>query len=206
MSFEPPLTFRGRYVDLVPVSLDQVTDLAAVGTDPEIWRYKRQGFADTPERMRLRLEKTLAEQAAGRQLPFTILAKPSGSPIGQTSYLEIRREHRGVSIGDTWLTPSVWRTPVNTEAKYLLLRHAFETEGCLRVQFRTDLRNLRSQRAIERLGARRELVARHDIVMPDGFVRDTVYYSILREEWPSVRAGLEEKLSRPFPGTSAGAD
>jgi RimJ/RimL family protein N-acetyltransferase len=196
MEFRPPLTLEGRYVALVPVTLEQAEALAAVGQDPEIWRYKSQGFAGTPTTMRARLTRSLAAQAEGRELPFTILRKPEGAPVGQTAFREIQRRDRTTWIGDTWVAPSAQRTEVNTEAKYLLLRHAFETEGCQRVQFITDTRNLRSQQALERLGAVRELVLRHHLVMPDGYVRDSVVYRILDDEWPSVRARLEGFLQR----------
>jgi RimJ/RimL family protein N-acetyltransferase len=114
--------------------------------------------------------------------------------VGSTRYLDIRRENRGLEIGWTWLAAAVQRTAVNTECKYLLLRHAFETLGAIRVQLRTDLRNLRSQRAIERIGATREGVFRQERIMWDGYLRDSVFYSVIDCEWPAVKARLEARL------------
>lgn len=198
MAFHPPVTLEGKWVRLVPLSLDRLTEIARAGRDPAIWTWVRHGPRTTPERMADLIDHWLKEQAAGTALPFTTLLKPSMVPVGATGFLDIQRENRGVEIGGTWLTPTLQRTPVNTEAKYLLLRHAFETEGCLRVQLKTDERNLRSQKAIERIGARREGVFRRHILLDDGFARSSVYYSILEDEWPLVRARLEAMLERPW--------
>ncbi|HRJ48186.1 MAG TPA: GNAT family protein, partial [Opitutaceae bacterium] len=128
---------------------------------------------------------------------FAVIRRADGRAVGSTSYLDIAPEHRRIEIGWTWLGAEARRTAINTECKYLLLRHAFETLGCGRVQLKTDARNLRSQAAIERIGAKREGVLRRHLVMPDGFVRDTVMFSILAEEWPAVKARLEANLARP---------
>ncbi|MFM8320705.1 MAG: GNAT family N-acetyltransferase, partial [Chloroflexota bacterium] len=121
----------------------------------------------------------------------------TGLALGCTRYLDIRPAHRGVEIGGTWYGAAYQRTGVNTEAKYLLLQHAFETWGCVRVQLKTDLRNQRSQRAIERLGAVREGVIRNHMVLPDGSLRHSVIYSILDSEWPAVKLRLEALMARP---------
>jgi RimJ/RimL family protein N-acetyltransferase len=128
-------------------------------------------------------------------LPFVVIHLESGRVAGATRYLNIVPEHRGLEIGGTWYGVDFQRTAVNTECKYLLAKHAFETLGCIRVQFKTDLRNVRSQVAIERLGAKREGVLRNHMVMPDGTYRDSVFYSILDIEWPGIKERLEEKLS-----------
>lgn len=125
---------------------------------------------------------------------FAIVRRSDDRAVGVTSYMDIRPTDRGLEIGGTWLTPEVWRTALNTECKYLLLCHAFETLGCLRVQLKTDLRNVRSQRAIERLGAVKEGILRKHMVIHDGYVRDTVMYSIVDTEWPDVKKRLEEFL------------
>ena len=131
----------------------------------------------------------------GADIPFVVIHKRSGRIAGATRYMDIRAEHRGVEIGGTWYGAEFRRTVVNTECKYLLLRHAFEVMDCIRVQFKTDLRNERSQRAIERIGAIREGVLRHHMILPDGTIRHSVYYSILSAEWPDVRQRLERLLA-----------
>jgi RimJ/RimL family protein N-acetyltransferase len=140
------------------------------------------------------ISEALLAQEEGREIPFVVRRSGGGRIVGSTRLLDLRPEDRGAEIGWTWFSPAVWRTPVNTESKYLLLRHCFETLNLIRVQLKTDARNVRAQRAIERLGAVREGVLRHHYVMPDGYLRDSVYYSILAEEWPVVRERLEGLL------------
>ncbi len=196
--FRTPLTLEGRYLELVPLVADHAPALAEVGRDPAIWTYIRSGPARTEKEMDALISVLLGRQAAGTDLCFTIRLLPSHTPVGMTRYLRIDRPNRWVEIGGTWLAPKLWRTPLNTEAKYLMLRHAFEVEGVRRVQIQTDQRNVRSQRAIERLGAVREGVLREDVLLPDGVWRSSVYYGILEPEWPAVRRNLEEKLARPW--------
>lgn len=197
--FHPPLALTGTRIELVSLSTEHTVPLAAVGRDPGIWTYMRSGPATTEPEMRAFIDLLLARQREGTDLCFTVCRLPSHAPIGMTRYLRIDRPDRGVEIGGTWYEPGSQRTPVNTEAKYLLLRHAFEVEGVHRVQIQTDSRNLRSQRAIERLGAVREGRMREDVLMPDGVWRDSILYSILDPEWPRVRRELEAKLARPWP-------
>jgi RimJ/RimL family protein N-acetyltransferase len=189
-----PLTLTGRVVRLEPLSLAHAPDLLAVAVDDEIWRYMPYPPVHTEADMRAWIEDLLARQARGNDLPFTVVLQASGRAIGATRYMDIQRPHRALEIGGTWYGAPYRRTAANTEAKYLLLRHAFEVYGCVRVQLKTDLRNERSQRAIERLGAVREGILRHNMLMPDGHRRSSVFYSILAEEWPAVKAGLEAKL------------
>jgi ribosomal-protein-alanine N-acetyltransferase len=127
-------------------------------------------------------------------LLFIILVKPELEPVGMTGYLDIRPPHRGLEIGRTWIAKSHQGTKVNPESKYLLLRHAFEDLGAARVQFKTDVHNLQSQRAIEKLGAQREGVLRRYQMRSNGFLRDTMVFSLIAEEWPQAKAGLEERL------------
>jgi RimJ/RimL family protein N-acetyltransferase len=133
----------------------------------------------------------------GTDLPFTVVHLASGRVAGATRYLNIMPKDRGLEIGGTWYGLEFQRTPVNTECKYLLLRHAFEKLGAIRVQLKTDLRNERSQRAMERIGALREGILRNHMILPDGRYRDSVIYSILDTEWVQVKKNLEEKLGRP---------
>ncbi len=189
-----PLTLTGQVVQLVPLSLEHVPGLALAGNDPGIWRFMRYGLVDTEDKMRDLVHYLLRQQAKGTDLPFTVFHIAGGRPVGMTRYMDIRPADRAVEIGGTWYAPAYQRTAVNTECKYLLLRHAFESLGCIRVQLKTDLRNERSQRAIERLGAVREGVLRDHMILPDGTVRSSVYYSILLKEWPAVKTRLEGML------------
>jgi RimJ/RimL family protein N-acetyltransferase len=191
-----PLLLTGRIVRLEPLSEDHVPGLTQAGQDEEIWRFMRYGYVHTEAQMREWVDSLLRLRDAGTDLPFTVIHQESGEIAGATRFLEIHREHRGLEIGGTWYAPHFQRTLVNTECKYLLLRHAFETLGCIRVQFKTDLRNERSQRAIERLGAVREGLLRNHMILPDGTVRHSVYYSIIDTEWPTVKERLERFLGR----------
>jgi RimJ/RimL family protein N-acetyltransferase len=150
--------------------------------------------------MRAYIEKALDEQARGTALPFATIEKSSGKAIGSTRYANIDGANRRLEIGWTWITPRWQRTAVNTEAKYLMLRHAFEHLGCLRVEFKTDVLNERSRNAILRLGAKQEGIFRKHVITSTGRIRDSIYFSILDTEWPEVKAGLEEKLKAYPPG------
>lgn len=191
------ITLSGHVVRLEPLTEGHVPDLAAVGLDPDIWRYMLYGDIDSEAKMLGFVRDLLARQARGTDLPFAVIYQPTNRAIGCTRYLDIRPHDRGVEIGGTWYGAAFRRTAVNTESKYLLLRHAFETWGCIRVQFKTDLRNERSQRAIERLGAVKEGILRNHMITPDGTIRDSVYYSIIDREWPAVKARLEGWLQGP---------
>jgi RimJ/RimL family protein N-acetyltransferase len=189
-----PITLTGRVVRLEPLSEAHVPDLTIAGADESIWRYMVYGGVGSKAQMREWVREILSRQARGTDLPFAVIHLGSGRAIGSTRYLDIQPQHRGLEIGGTWYGVAYQRSAVNTECKYLLLRHAFEVLGCLRVQLKTDLRNERSQRAIERIGAVREGVLRNHMLLPDGHVRSSVYYSLLNLEWPAVKAKLEEKL------------
>lgn len=189
-----PITLEGTVVRLEPLAEAHVPDLAAVGLDPDIWRFMLYGNIDTADKLRGFVLEMLARQARGGDLPFAVVLRETGQAIGCTRYMEIQRAHRGLEIGGTWYGAQHRGTAVNTECKYLLLRHAFEVYACIRVQLKTDANNERSQRAIERLGAVREGVLRNHMIRPDGTVRDSVYYSILDREWPAIKARLEERL------------
>ena len=138
----------------------------------------------------------LSRAEKGTDLPFVAIHLASGRAAGATRYLNIMPQDRGLEIGGTWYGPEFQRTVVNTECKYLLLHHAFETLGCIRVQLKTDLRNERSQKAIERIGAVKEGVLRNHMILPDGHIRHSVYYSILDTEWPEVKKRLEQIVER----------
>ncbi|HYM70680.1 MAG TPA: GNAT family protein [bacterium] len=190
-----PVELVGERAALVPMDASHVDALYEAGRAAEIWPYMPIQVVTVDDMTRL-VREALRARDAGLELPFVIITPGDGRVVGSTRFLDITPAHRALEIGWTWLSPDVWRTPVNTECKLLLLRHAFETLSMIRVQLKTDGRNERSQRAIERLGAVREGVLRHHRIMPDGYLRDSVYYSILAEEWPAVRARLEEALRR----------
>jgi RimJ/RimL family protein N-acetyltransferase len=169
--------------------------LCEVGLDEALWRWTTT-LIRTPEEMRAYLEAALAEEAAGVSLPFVTIERASGRIVGSTRYGNIDPANRRVEIGWTWVGRDWQRTFVNTEAKYLMLRHAFETLGCIRVEFKTDSLNERSRNALLRIGAREEGTFRNHMIVHDGRLRHSVYFSIIDSEWPEVKAALEEKLSR----------
>jgi N-acetyltransferase len=189
-----PVTLEGRHVRLEPVSLAHVSALWRVGAYEEIWRYIPYAIRSEDD-MRTFIAAELRKQEAGLTFRFATIAKACQQPIGSTSYLNIDRQHRRLEIGGTWITPSWQRTAVNTEAKYLQLSHAFETLGCIRVEFKTDSLNIKSQRALARIGAVEEGTFRNHMVMPDGRLRHSVYFSIVDSDWPSVKAHLEQLMS-----------
>ena len=187
---------EGRHVRLEPLGMGHAADLLEAGSDPSIWTYlSGSAFRDLAD-VEAYIAKVLAEVEAGRQIAFATVDLARGRAVGATRYLDIRREDRGIEIGSTWLWAAAQRTAVNTESKYLLLEHAFERLGALRVQLKTDARNLRSQAAIARIGAIREGVLRSHMIVRDGYVRDSVYFSVVDSEWPSVKAALLAKLGR----------
>jgi len=195
-----PTTLHGRHVRLVPLQLEHALGLVAHANDEEIWRYMPFGFVNTLERMEGLITDLLERQARGTDLPFAVaLQSAAMAPaklIGMTRFMSIERHHRGLEVGGSWLGRDFRRTACNTEAKHLLFRHAFETLGCVRLQLKTDARNERSQRAIERIGAVREGILRNNMILHDGYVRSSVYYSIIDVEWPAVRARLEAMLAQ----------
>ena len=189
-----PVTLMGKIVRLEPLSFRHIPELAVAGRDQGIWQYMLYGNVTDETEMRAWVEDILGRAVGGVELPFAVIHLASGRAIGATRFLEIRPQHHGVEIGGTWYAPAYQHTLVNTECKYLLLTHAFEVWQCIRVQLKTDSRNERSQRAIERIGAMREGILRNHLILQDGTVRHSVYYSILDREWPLVKKGLELRL------------
>ncbi|MDQ6695284.1 MAG: GNAT family N-acetyltransferase [Chloroflexota bacterium] len=186
-----PLTLVGRTVRLEPLGLQHAEGLWKVST-PELFTYMWT-WSDTGSLEAFRENiRRLVSRPDWRS--FAIVMGESGEVAGTTSYLDIRSAHRGLEIGSTWIGKAYQGTHVNPENKYLLLRHAFETLGAVRVQLKTDGRNVQSQRAMAKLGAKYEGVLRKHMVLPDGYVRDTVMYSVIDEEWPALKARLEARL------------
>ena len=190
-----PVTLTGNVVRLEPLQTTHAEGLFRAAQDPAIWLYLSYNPSVSLDAMNTWLANTLKAQERGDIVPFAIIQIATGQAVGSTRYMTIAPHDRGLEIGWTWLARAVQRTPVNTECKYLLLRHAFETLSAIRVQIKTDSRNMTSQRAIERLGASKEGVLRNHMIMPDGYYRHSVYYSILDTEWATVKAKLEAKMS-----------
>jgi N-acetyltransferase len=189
----PPVTLEGQAVRLEPLAMGHAPALAAVA-EPDIFEHFNVVLR-TPGDVEAYIAETLAAAERGVERPFVILEKETGTPVGSTRYLDIQRKHRTLEIGSTWLARRVWRSRVNTECKYLLLRHAFEDLKVMRVQLKTDRRNVRSRTAIERIGARFEGILRQHMLVRGGVVRDSAYYGIIDSEWPEVKTRLEAKLS-----------
>ena len=189
-----PVVLEGRQVRLEPLREDHLAGLAAVGLDEELWRWIPTPVR-TVEEMAAYIATALREQSQGVSLPFALMERKTGRPIGSTRYGNIDRTNHRVEIGWTWVAREWQRTAINTEAKYLLLKHAFETLGCIRVELKTDSLNERSRAAILRIGAREEGIFRNHMITTSGRIRHSAYYSIVDSEWPSVKGRLEEKLN-----------
>lgn len=188
------LTLCGKHVVITPLSQSHAEALFTIGTHDPDWLFlPRPCFTDLDDTCRW-IEEALAAQREGSQLPFALIEPLTGTVMGTSRYMNIRPRDRVLEIGWTWLGQQFQRTPVNTETKYLLLRHAFETLGAHRVELKTDLRNTRSQNAIARIGGVKEGVFRKHIQVRDGHQRDTVWFSIIADEWPAAKGQLEAKL------------
>jgi len=191
-----PVLLEGVRVRLEPLAKAHLAGLAEVGLDEELWRWIPTPVR-TPEEMAAYIETALGEQERGVSLPFAIMEKATGRVIGSTRYGNIDRRHHHVEIGWTWVAREWQRTAMNTEAKYLLLRHAFETLGCMRVELKTDSLNERSRAAILRIGAKEEGIFRNHMITASGRIRHTVYFSMIDSEWPAAKARLEAILYSP---------
>ena len=180
---------------LEPLTLEHHAAFCKVGLDPELWEWIPYR-ATTAEEMRHYIQSALDAQAAGTAQPFATVERSTGRVIGSTRYMNIDVTNRRREIGATWIAKPWQRTAINTEAKYLMLRHAFETLGCVRVELKTDALNQKSRSAILRIGAKEEGTLRRHIVTWTGRIRDSVYFSVLDSEWPQVKAALAAKLTR----------
>jgi N-acetyltransferase len=190
-----PTTLEGTHVRLVPLTREHVPALWEAGASPDLWRWTWSAVGSLTD-MELYVEEALAAAAAGTALPFATTEAGTGRVIGSTRFGNAEPAHRRVEIGWTWISPAWQRTPVNTEAKLLMLRHAFGAWGCQRVELKTDALNERSRRAMLRIGAREEGIFRKHGITASGRVRDTAWYSITDDEWPAVEARLEQMLRR----------
>lgn len=190
-----PVTLEGRLIRLEPLAFDHVPGLAEVGLDPDIWRWTlaRPTLEDD---VRAWAAAAIQARDAGTEFPFATIDVATGRPIGSTRYMNIVLEHRRLEIGWTWVAPPWQRTGANREAKLLMLEHAFDRVACRRVEFKTDSNNVKSREALLGIGAAFEGIFRNHMVMPGGGTRHSAWYSVIEEEWPDVRAGLEAKLRR----------
>lgn len=191
-----PVTLEGQHARLEPLARAHLAGLAEVGLEEELWRWIPTAVR-TKEEMAAYIETALSEQERGMSLPFTIVEKATGRAIGSTRFANIDRTHHRVEIGWTWVAREWQRTAINTEAKYLLLKHAFESLGCMRVELKTDSLNEKSRAAILRIGAKEEGIFRSHMITASGRIRHSVYYSIIDSEWPAVKTRLETKLNSP---------
>ncbi len=189
-----PTTLEGPTIRLEPLTLAHLDALLVVAQDPELWRLTVSAVTSR-ESLDEYVREALAEQQAGTALPFVTMLRATGQVIGSTRFGNAVPMHRRVEIGWTWVGRRWQRTGANREAKYLMLRHAFECWGCLRVEFKTSALNQRSRNALLGIGAVEEGILRHHMINADGSLRDSVYFSILSEEWPAVRRRLEERLA-----------
>lgn len=186
-----PITLTGRLARLEPLSHEHAADLLEAAQHEDIWRYLDEPTPRSLPMIEKLISEALDEQQAGKRLPWAVIALDSGRAVGSVSFIDIRTRDRGVEIGWGWLTPSRWRTGISREMVFLLLRHAFKDLGIVRVALKTDVRNERSQRAILGFGAQREGIVRNHMILRDGYIRDSMYFSITIEDWPEVHDRLQ---------------
>jgi RimJ/RimL family protein N-acetyltransferase len=189
-----PVVLEGQVVRLEPLRPEHCAALLQVAQDDRIWAWLPQRLDSEPA-LRAFIEQGMAEEPKGKGYTFAVILRDSGRAVGCTKYSSPEAHDRGVEIGWTWYAPEVWGTQVNPEAKYLLMQHAFEQWGAIRVFFKTDERNARSRAAIAKLGAQFEGILRNHRIRPDGSYRNSVYFSVIDSEWPAVKAGLLARLS-----------
>ena len=192
-----PVTLTGRYVRLVPLTMDYLDALWEVGQDIDLWKWIPYQIK-TRDEMKTYLQTALNWQEIGTALPFVTIAQAGDRVAGSTRFGNIDAANHRVEIGWTWLGKPWQRTPINTEAKFLMLQHAFEVWHCIRVELKTDRLNERSRAAILRIGAKEEGIFRHHMITESGRLRDSVYFSVIDDEWPEVKARLQAMLAQPF--------
>jgi N-acetyltransferase len=188
-----PLILEGSHVRLEPLTESHHDALCAVGLDPELWKLIPVQVLDADQMMNY-IRRVLAEQSQGTSIPFATVERSSGKVVGATRFMNIDVANKRVEIGSTWIAKPWQRTAINTEAKYLMMRHAFETLGCNRVELKTDSLNAQSRNAILRIGAKQEGIFRQHMTTWSGRLRDTVYFSVIAPEWPEVKAALEARI------------
>ena len=195
MTWLQPVALRGARASVVPLAHDHANDLADALRDGELWKLWYTSIP-SPDRLADFIGQRLAAQQKGAVLPFAVIDNVTGKAVGMTNYLNVDADHRRVEIGGTWYRKSVQRSELNTQCKLMLLTHAFDTLNCIAVEFRTHFFNHQSRRAIERLGAKQDGILRSHQVAPNGSLRDTVVFSIIASEWPTVRGHLTYQLGK----------
>jgi RimJ/RimL family protein N-acetyltransferase len=195
MAFIEPITLNGRNTTLEPLTPEHHDALVAAVSDGELWKLWYTSVP-APDKMRSEIARRLALQAQGAMMPFAVRRNDTGALCGMTTYMNVDATHRRVEIGATWYSSGAQRTGINTEAKLMLLTHAFDTLQCIAVEFRTHWMNHRSRAAIARLGAKQDGILRNHQRLPDGTYRDTVVFSIIESEWPTVKRHLQHQLDR----------
>jgi len=190
-----PVHLEGAKVSLIPLQMDHVDALWEAAKHPELWEAALSRL-DSPEDVEAYVREALDLQNGGSAVPFSIVVKESGRIVGSTRFGNIEPAHKRVEIGWTWIVPAYQRSFVNTQAKFLMLSHAFEVWGCNRVEFKTDFKNMQSRNALQRIGAKEEGVMRRHMVRANGVIRDSVYYSIIAEEWPDAKERLQRMMER----------
>lgn len=196
MTWLNPITFLGQYCKLVPLAHEHHNDLVTAVKDGEFWNCWYT-LVPSPDVMKKEIDRRLALQQKGLMLPLTIIENVSQKIIGMTTFLNADSSNRRVEIGATWISKNYQRTPINTECKLMLLTHAFEVLNCIAVEFRTHFFNHQSRKGIERLGAKLDGILRNHMIMPDDTLRDTCVYSILSNEWNTVKTHLNWQLNKP---------
>ena len=191
-----PIVLRGNHIYLEPLEEGHISALFAVGREPSVWNFMARGPFTSEGDARRFVEHALANRSFGGEFPFVIRVCSSGELIGSTRYRDIQPRHRSVEIGYTFVHPSHWWRGAGTESQFLLARHTFEDLGAGRIWFMTDARNFWSQKALERCGVSREGVLRRHLCVRDGFIRDSVIYAIIEDEWPVVKQAVETVLAR----------
>jgi RimJ/RimL family protein N-acetyltransferase len=189
-------TIRGRTVRIEPLRAEHEAGLWAAAADPRIWRWMPLDPTGSEEAFHAWMADALDRAAAGLDAPFCVLRADDGETLGSTRYLALRPEHRGLEIGWTWMSPAAWGTAANAETKLLLMEHAFERLGCMRVEFKTDALNERSRAALEAIGARFEGIHRRHMLVRAGELRDSAWYSVIDSDWPATKAALAARVAR----------
>lgn len=195
MSWPTPVVLHGTHARLEPLTPAHHDDLVEAVRDGELWKLWYT-FIPEPDQLRADIDKRLAQQRSGTMLPFAIIETATGQAVGMTTFMNIDAANRRVEIGSTWYRKRVQRTAFNTECKFMLLQHAFDDLECIAVEFRTHFFNFQSRHAIERLGAKLDGILRNHRFQPDGTLRDTVVYSIIAGEWPTVKSHLTHLMRR----------
>jgi RimJ/RimL family protein N-acetyltransferase len=193
---DPTPTIQGRTVRIEPLRAEHEAGLWGAAADPRIWRWMPLDPTGSEEAFHAWMAEALERAAAGLDAPFCILRAADGTPLGSSRYLALRPEHRGLEIGWTWMSPAAWGTAANAETKLLLMEHAFERLGCMRVEFKTDALNERSRAALEAIGARFEGIHRRHMLVRAGELRDSAWYSVIDSDWPATKAALATRVAR----------